>query len=115
MEKSLSVLIAVGCIGGLISLVCNMALEWLKQRRVPVGEDKKCPRLGFCEKAISGTEAELSAQKALCDERSGNILKRLDEGRSDFKQIGKDLSDIKGSISALVAVAEERARSFRKE
>lgn len=97
MDKSMSVLVVVGCIGGLISLVCNMAFEWIKERR---GDD---------------TQSDLSAQKALCDERSGNILKQLEDGREDFKQIRIDIGDIKESISALVAVAEERARAFRKE
>ena len=96
---------------GLCLLVAGLVIKefaaWFKAGRV----EKKAVYMTSAdcqanrEKNCVG-KAELESYRAKTDTRLAAMDKRLDQGSKDFKEIGKDLTDIKTTLAGMTALLQ---------
>jgi hypothetical protein len=92
----------------MVGLNGKIVFDWLRAKRNG-RSGATCPLHEQCQSEVSDLKrctAHMKSELAVQDERTETILKRLDDGREDFRIMRGEISDIKVSLGELAGRAQ---------
>jgi hypothetical protein len=111
----------IGCMLGVIGIVCKIVWDWLKNRRPdttkPVNDLGTCgihgefgARISHCEDNIQGIKEGQAALTATVTERTIAIEKELQRGNTKFGEMTSNINAMNVTLAGIAAVVNGKKK-----